>query len=318
MKLLFIVMVLSMVNTFFQQPKVIIENNNSDSLSILFLGDVMLGRNVGKHIKEGIDPFFYTQQITKNYDIVSANLEGPITNTVTCQKKAYSFKFNPNTATILADNNMGVVSLANNHSFDCYSKGLNDTKKYLTENQIGYFGGGKTEESFLIREINNYKVAFVGVDLSIGEITIQSFYPLIEKLDKENDFVVVNIHWGNEYELNYSTTQQIIGHTLIDKGTDIVVGHHPHVIQPVEIYKNKPIFYSLGNFIFDQFDELTTKGIAVEVILDKKSITTARMLPYQRTGIQPIFFTQDRTEIFCNNFLQHISSRKKCSFEFTY
>lgn len=317
MKLLFIAVIIGVVNMFLQQQTIIVENNNRDSLRMLFLGDVMLGRNVGKYIKEGTDPFLHTKKITKKYNIVSANLEGPITNTLNCQKKAYSFKFNPDIATILADNNIGVVSLANNHSFDCYYKGLDDTRKYLTENQIGYFGGGNSQQSFIIHEINNHKIAFAGIDLSIGEIIIQSFYPLVEKLDKENDFVVVNIHWGNEYELNYSTAQQIVGHALIDSGADIIIGHHPHVIQPVEIYKNKPIFYSLGNFIFDQFDELTTKGIAVEVVLDKKPIATTRVLPYQREGVQPLFFRKDEV-FFCGNFLRHISSRKKCSFGFTY
>ncbi|MBU0723010.1 CapA family protein [Patescibacteria group bacterium] len=318
MKLLFIAVIIGVVNMFLQQQTVIVENNNRDSLKMLFLGDVMLGRNVGKYIKEGTDSFFYTKKITKKYNIVSANLEGPITNTLNCQKKAYSFKFNPDIATILADNNIGVVSLANNHSFDCYYKGLDDTRKYLTENQIGYFGGGNSQQSFIIREINNHKIAFIGIDLSIGGIPTRVFYPIIEQLDKENDFVVVNIHWGNEYELNYSTAQQIVGHALIDSGADIIIGHHPHVIQPIEIYKNKPIFYSLGNFIFDQFAEQTTKGVAVEVVLDKKSTATVRILPYQRTGVQPIFFTKNKEEIFCNNFLQHISSRKKCSFGFTY
>jgi len=318
MKLLFIVTVLSVVNIFLQQPEIIFKHQNSDSLRMLFLGDVMLGRNIGKHIKEGIDPFFYTQQITKNYDIVNANLEGPITHTITCQKKAYSFKFSPNTAIMLASNNINMVSLANNHSLDCYSTGLRDTKKYLTENKIGYFGGETLMESFIIQEINNYKVAFLGIDLSIGAIPIQTFYPLVKKLDKENDFVVVNIHWGNEYELNYSTAQQIVGHTLIDNGADIIIGHHPHVIQPVEMYKNKLIFYSLGNFIFDQFTEQTTQGIAVEVVLNSKPTATARVWPYKRIGIQPIFFTKNRKEIFCNKFFQHITLHKKCNLNFIY
>ena len=278
----------------------------------------MLGRQVGKHIEEGTDPFLYVREIMMSYDLVVMNLEGPITDNTQCQKKAYSFRFATNTATMLADSNVGLVTLANNHSFDCYSKGMVDTRQYLTKAGIGYFGGGGLEDSYIVREIEGRKIAFVGIDMSIGEIPIASFYPLVARLDKENDEVVVHIHWGNEYEPNYSNSQQTIGHALVDKGADLIIGHHPHVIQPVEIYKNKPIFYSLGNFVFDQFTEETTKGFTVEVVSSDK-IRKFRVLPYKIKDSQPAFLPEEETKAFCEDFLKNISKTNKseetCSVE---
>ena len=282
---------------------------NTD-ISILHVGDTMLGRHVGERIEQGTDPFLYVRETMMNYDLVVMNLEGPITNNVQCQKKAYSFRFATNTAMMLTDNNVSLVTLANNHSFDCYSKGVTDTRHYLTEADIGYFGGGGLEDSYTVREIKERNIAFVGIDMSIGEIPITSFYPLIARLDKENDDVVVHIHWGNEYEPNYSNSQQTVGHTLIDKGADLIIGHHPHVIQPVEIYNNKPIFYSLGNFIFDQFTEETTKGFAVEVVFDD-GVQNFKILPYRIKNSQPAFLSEEKTKAFCEDLLKNVQNIDK-------
>ena len=305
------------IGGFFQSPVNLMPENTD--IAMLHFGDTMLGRNVGKSIAEGTDPFLYVREKMLEYDLVVVNLEGPITDNAQCQKKAYSFKFATNTATMLADNNVSLVTLANNHSFDCYSKGMTDTRHYLAEAGIGYFGGGSLEGSFVVREIKERNIAFVGIDLSIGEIPIASFYPLITRLDKENDLVVVHIHWGSEYEPNYSKGQQAIGHALVDKGADLVIGHHPHVIQLVEIYNNKPIFYSLGNFIFDQFTEETTKGFAVEFVLGEESYKL-RVLPYKIKDFQPSFLPEEETQAFCKDFLKNVvqnigKTEEMCSVE---
>ena len=287
-------------------------------MTMLHVGDTMLGRHVGERIEEGVDPFLYVREKMLDYDLVVMNLEGPITDNAQCQKKAYSFRFATNTATMLADSNVSLVTLANNHSFDCYSKGLIDTRQYLTTAGIGYVGGGGLEDSYTVREIKGRKIAFVGIDLSIGEIPIALFYPLIARLDKENDIVIVHIHWGNEYESNYSNSQQIVGHALVDKGADLIIGHHPHVIQPLEIYNNKPIFYSLGNFIFDQFTEETTKGFAVEATFSEDT-QNFKILPYKIKDSQPAFFSEEETKVFCEDLLKNIQNidknKETCSVE---
>ena len=88
------------------------------------------------------------------------------------------------------------------------------------------------------------------------------------------DFIIVFAHWGIEYKDKETKEQVVLGHELIDAGADLIIGSHPHVIQPIEIYKNKAIFYSLGNFIFDQgFSKATKEGLGVRVVLEKNQIT---------------------------------------------
>jgi len=314
----FISMFFVTASAFFQPEVEVIPEKKDDGVTMLFVGDTMLGRQVGSHIKQGIDPFLYVRETMMNYDLVVANLEGPISEPMLCQKKAYSFRFATTTAKMLSDNNIGLVNLANNHSFDCYTKGLINTRQNLTKANVEYFGGGELADSYIIKEIKGKKIAFVGIDLSIGEIPIKSFYPLISRLDKENDSVVVSIHWGNEYELNYSNNQKVIGHNLVDKGADLIIGHHPHVIQPLEIYNNKPIFYSLGNFVFDQFEEETVKGFAAEIFWDGE-VTDLKILPYRIKTSQPSFLEEEEKEKFCRKFLQNFPSENKneeiCSVE---
>ena len=113
--------------------------DEEDNLRVLFLGDIMLGRNVGTRIANGEDPFLFVHEELAIFDAVIGNLEGPITDIAGCQKKAYSFKFATTTASLLAYHNIYGVSLANNHSYDCYLEGLIDTREYLTKENILYF-----------------------------------------------------------------------------------------------------------------------------------------------------------------------------------
>ena len=92
---------------------------------------------------------------------------------------------------------------------------------------------------------------------------------IISVLASATDMVIVNMHWGREYEHQYNKRQQEIAQALVDRGADMIIGHHPHVVQGMEIYHNKPIFYSLGNFIFDQyFSADTQEELAVEAVID--------------------------------------------------
>jgi len=104
---------------------------------------------------------------------------------------------------------------------------------------------------------------------------------LIQETKKNVDLIIVHIHWGTEYQHQFNQQQEKIGHALIDAGADIIIGHHPHVVQGMEIYKNKPIFYSLGNFIFDQyFSPDTQEGLAVGLKLTNNKIS-ATLFPLQ-------------------------------------
>jgi len=295
------------------------EKKSSISVSVLNFGDVMLDRGVRNIMeKYGRNPFEYVEQsrgVFNKFDVVIANLEGPIieTDRNNCQQKAYNFQFSKNTTSLLKSAGITMVNLANNHSYDCFSAGLQSTKKYLKDAGIDYIGDNNLESSYVIKEIDGKKVVFIGMDETVQMVPISSFYPLISKLDKENDLVVVNIHWGTEYSLVATEVQRNIAHHLIDSGADVIFGHHPHVIEPVEIYKNKAIFYSLGNFVFDQTDINTTEGLGAGVNFEE-SKTKFEIFPYHIETFEPHFLTGSDKTNFCKTYLKSLNY-SGCTFE---
>lgn len=279
-----------------------------DYPSVLNFGDVMFDRGVRNIIEnKGRDPFEYIKKdldLIQPFDVVIANLEGPIVvmDRKLCQQKAYNFQFAPGTTDRLKSIGINMVNIANNHAYDCLRAGYLSTKTYLENAGIPYMGARELENSFTLKVVDGKKIAFVGMDETTEPISISDFYPLIKKLDVENDHVVVNIHWGTEYELGSTEVQRVIAHNLIDSGADVIFGHHPHVIEPVEVYKGKAIFYSLGNFVFDQTGEHETEGLGVGVeFQDNKFEFT--LLPYKIKLFAPDFLKGDEKEAFCEKYL---------------
>lgn len=289
-----------------------------ETISVLSFGDVMFDRGVRNIIENrDRDPFEHIKRegaFISEFDVVIANLEGPIVEMPRseCQQKAYNFQFASDTPERLKSVGITMVTLANNHSYDCFRQGFVSTQKYLQEAGIDYIGSLKQEESFVIKTIHDKKVAFVGLDQTISPGRIAESYPLVKKLKAENDYVVVHIHWGNEYELVESVTQKKIAHALVDNGADVIFGHHPHVTQPVEVYNGKVIFYSLGNFVFDQTGEHQTQGIGASVeFTDTENIFA--IYPYKIKTFAPDFLEGEGKEMFCNKFLQKLG-HVGCSF----
>ncbi|MCK5466639.1 AmmeMemoRadiSam system protein B, partial [Candidatus Parcubacteria bacterium] len=295
------------------------EYKRETKISLLNFGDTMLGREVErKIIKNGGDPFEKIRGAEGNFlkgvDFISMNLEGPITENTQCQKKAYSFRFLPKTAKLLFENKINIANLANNHSFDCGEKGMSDTKESLDYFDISYFGGNKLSDSYIIKETGGGEIAFVGIDDTFRTIIINDFYNLVEDLKKENDYIIVNIHWGYEYNKLPSKRQTEIAHKLIDSGADVIIGHHPHIIQPMEVYKNKAIFYSLGNFVFDQIPKETNEGFGVGIILNDNT-NKFYLFPYEIINYQPTLFSYQEAEKFCDGFLKDVTISDVCQFE---
>jgi len=290
------------------------------SVSILNFGDVMFDRGVRNIIENrGRDPFEYIKQeieLLKNFDIVMVNLEGPIVtmNRDLCQQKAYNFQFATSTIPYLKSIGVNMVNIANNHIYDCYKEGIYSTKKNLLESGMDY-AGDPLGQNFVVKSINNKNVVFIGVDQTM-QVVPEVFYEQVRELKSVNDFVIVNIHWGNEYELVESETQRVIARRLIDNGADVVFGHHPHVIQPFEVYKTGVVFYSLGNFVFDQNFGNTTVGLgaSVEFMDDKKVFT---ILPFNIKLFAPDFMNDSERDTFCKKYLEKIEN-KNCSFEIQY
>jgi len=294
------------------------KDQKDKKISVLSFGDMMFARNVEKSMKNGTNPFEKIRGVEGNFlrgvDFISANLEGPITESEDCVKKAYSFKFDPNIGDLIAESGINIVNLANNHTDDCKGKGIVDTKNYLFRNNIDFFGDSSIKNSYIKKEIDGKKIIFIGVDITIHSADLTKYYELIEKLKKENDYLVVNIHWGYEYHDNPSQIQKNIAHSLIDSGADLIIGHHPHIIQPMEVYKNKAIFYSLGNFIFDQIGEDTNNGFGVGTVFSEENVQFY-LFPYNIKNYQPTLLLPEQANVFCKKYLSNAPNMNGCYFD---
>lgn len=290
-----------------QQENILPEESK---VTLWLAGDIMLDRNVNKKaqtVGEGnYDfPFLQLGTSTKQYDFRIANLEGPVTdNKSIVSPNNLSFTFSPNYLEALK-NNLDIVSLANNHTHNFGQNGLVQTHNYLDATGIKYFGDpyNTTSSMSLIIEKNNIKIGLIGFSQLIG-YGFEDYIAEIKNLRSQVDYLIAMPHWGIEYNnTNPGSVQKRQAHEIIDAGADIIIAGHPHVIQPVEEYNDKLIFYSLGNFIFDQyFSPETMRGLTVGLNLERKDgkiVSTLELLPIKlNTDYQPYFVSgEDKQKI---------------------
>lgn len=247
---------------------------------IIFVGDLMLDRYYRLlTAKNGADWITEkSKSIFDGQDFVIANLEGPITDkksvsagTGWSNPSVLTFTFDPQKALeFLKNNKINLVNIGNNHILNFGQEGLAQTESILEKNSIGYFGDPDSDsKNYISQEVNGMKIGFVNYN-QFANRSAEKVAEQIKKLKTENDFVIVYTHWGNEYQLKENEAQRQKARLFIDSGADLVIGSHPHVVEPLEIYKNKAIFYSLGNFVFDQFfSEDTKTGLAVSISISK-------------------------------------------------
>jgi poly-gamma-glutamate capsule biosynthesis protein CapA/YwtB (metallophosphatase superfamily)/uncharacterized membrane protein (UPF0127 family) len=281
------------------------KNNQSNvevitPLSTLFVGDIMLDRKVEAQMgKNGFDyPFAKIKEFLNKNDFVFGNLEGPISkNPTKFSLSAMTFAFSDKVIAPLLDSNFKIFSLANNHTLNMYQEGLDGTKKLLTEAGIGWVGDPLAcSNDYVVKE----NLIFMAFNTTFSECNGEAIVPIVEKTKKDNPdkFLIVSMHWGAEYETSASQAQKNLAHKIIDAGADLIIGHHPHVVQDIEQYKNKMIFYSLGNFIFDQyFSEETQQGLAVRLEIYGSKIIY-RIIPVKSIVSQPQLMEKEEAKKF--------------------
>jgi gamma-polyglutamate biosynthesis protein CapA len=247
-----------------------------ETIEVLFVGDIMLDRTVRTTIlNRGFDYMFGdVKSIFEGVNIAIGNLEGTITENDSKSLADFDvlkFTFATSTAFDLRKLGFTGVSLANNHTLDFGADGLSDTEKYLQNADIFFFGSPLNNRGLSSRVIvKDSHICFVGYH-ELYDSDTESVIHELEELSN-CDYTAVVSHWGAEYESEPTESQRRIAHSFIDAGADAVIGAHPHVVQPIEIYKDKAIFYSLGNFIFDQdFSLPTRQGLAVRLELTEQS-----------------------------------------------
>jgi poly-gamma-glutamate capsule biosynthesis protein CapA/YwtB (metallophosphatase superfamily) len=245
--------------------------------SVLFVGDIMLDRNVARHAASSTSALFAgVLSLFKTADANVANLEGAITQNPSIAQVDHTilhFTFDPALSeAVLRPLNLAAASLANNHTYDFYKAGYEATQSYLAAWGIKPFGHPYNAHSLSTTiDVRGKTFCLVGYH-SLYDATTTEVVAEITKLRPSCYRVVVFAHWGDEYESKANAQQVAAAHEFIDAGADLVIGAHPHVVQNVETYKDKAIFYSLGNFMFDQnFSWATTHGLAVKVSFNESS-----------------------------------------------
>lgn len=269
-------------------------------LRLMFVGDIMLAREVGRMMAVSGDwryPFLKIASTTQSADLAFANLETTISDRGTRIGSIYSFRSDPRAVQGLRYAGFDVVSVANNHIWDYADDAFLDTQKYLQDAGIAYAGGGPDYEAAhtpAVLDVRGIKVAvlaytnllpkfFTRPDSAPASASYDDWSRVTEDIRKarsEADIMVVSYHWGTEYQAAHDRDQEDIAHKTIDAGADLVVGSHPHVVQEFEHYKNGWIAYSLGNFVFDQyFSKETMSGDILEIDTEGKTITGAKTIP---------------------------------------
>ena len=226
--------------------------------NVLFVGDIMLGRNVELLMeRHGAGyPFVGTEHLLKSADLTVGNFEG-IVSSVHEKAEPFTFRFSIKEEFLgnLQGAGFDVLSLANNHSYDYGPSAFAYTKELCPRYALVCSGSPSTldQDSVQTQVINGRAVSIIFIHTLYKEPDKEVLRALIASSTAQSEIQIAYIHWGEEYALIHNDEQRLLSEFLIDHGIDAVVGHHPHVVQDVGLYNGKPIFYSLGNFIFDQY-----------------------------------------------------------------
>ncbi len=298
----------------FPAPEPVIEEPPVPELRFMAVGDIMVGRGVAMRLKKMKGVYGRAFEKVSFYlnkgDVVFANLESPFTDSThgLDKDRKIVLKAEPEAVSALKDAGINLISLSNNHIMDYYEKGLFDTMELLDQNDIKHAGGGRNiEEARKLATIerNGLKIGLLAytdmAELTFAGKPYLSFaagpeksgvvprkYETIRedilKYRDQVDLLAISLHWGVEDSFKVSVEQVEFAHKLIDDGADMILGHHPHRVQGIEIYNGKPIFYSLGNFLFDQNDKENMESFIIDMKYKGTELVECVAIPVRIAG----------------------------------
>lgn len=263
------------------------------SKKIIFVGDLLLDRGVRERIEHfGVDVLFHStiDSVFDQSDIVIVNLECPATKIEEPINKKFIFRTEPEWLDKLKSHKITHLNMANNHSMDQGRRGLVNTRKNIKESGLIPLGFGNNLQEACKEQLiaTSPRKVYVLSSLQVPsenwpflenkpcvcEDSFDTIAQRIKKLKKvEPDAVIIiQLHWGIEHTKRPLTSQKQQAYQLIDSGADAIIGHHPHTVQSIEFYKKKPIYYSIGNFIFDQSNPINSKGLMIQIEISKTNI----------------------------------------------
>jgi hypothetical protein len=250
----------------------------SKPIRLLFTGDILLSRHVISELeRRKISPWTHFAQLFQSAQWVSGNLEGALGQASECQKPApLCFEIPETAPRLLKDAGFTGVTLENNHAADLGNIGRERTRSLMEEASITAVD---FEHSPRIVRIGDAKLALLSItlipaaDKRVQEIPSTEVSEKLRLAREQSDLVIVSIHWGSEYQRLPDTTQRTQARWLIDQGADLIVGHHPHVVQHPECVDGHPVFFSLGNHLFDQTYPPTKEGLIADCLLSRGRVT---------------------------------------------
>lgn len=256
------------------------------TVRVVFVGDIMLDGGPGHLVTIGRDPFADVAPILRDADLTIGNLECAIVKHGRAVDKPFTFR-GPAGALPLLKQHFSAVSLANNHSGDWGKAGFLTELDLLKETGLPYFGGGATVKEArtpLVMTVKGKRVAFLGYNdfpprtFAAGPTTPGTAWLVkadvvqdIKRARSQADIVLVFLHWGEDLEPAIAPEQRDMAHAFIDAGADAVIGGHSHLVQDTEWYKDRPIAYGIGNFVFDYYpyDPPVWTGLIVRLTFGK-------------------------------------------------
>ena len=286
---LVILVIIAVWATIFNPSSSVVDMGNKENASIAVTGDVMFARNMPGVLSMDSSPFSGVSDVTSNVDLLLINFENAATTSGDALKGDVPLKCDPSYVPLAKANNVTIAALANNHAIDYGITGMQDTLDNLKSADITPMGAGNTEDEAhqaVVKEVNGRKITILNymdsenfaeysydvMPYANGSSPGYSAYDSEDAqkqiaANNDSDLIVAYMHFGNEYSNSPNENQVKIAHELIDYGADVVIGAHPHVTEGIEMYNGKPIFYSLGNFIFDQSNTATHSAYFVKIDL---------------------------------------------------
>jgi len=275
-------------------------------VTLVAVGDVMLDRGVAAQIARHGPRYPYrgVRETLKKHDIVFFNLECPLSRRGVQRRTDVAFRGDPKHAEFLKWAGFTVASLANNHTLDYGRTALMDTIKALESAGIETVGAGPDMEAadkLNVVKVRGLKVGFLAyTDVPNAGTTILPDKPSVAGADETNirkkvkvaaekvDVLVVSFHWGVEFMKASTRRQRALGRAAIEEGAALVLGHHPHVLQPVDIYRGRPILYSAGAFIWDSRIRGSDRSAMYVFELSRRSAKLKDTIPVRIVRAQPI------------------------------
>ncbi|HLZ58984.1 MAG TPA: CapA family protein [Ktedonosporobacter sp.] len=269
-------------------------------VTLAFTGDIMFGRTVNTHmLATGLHdpyPFTFTGEFLRGFDLTIGNLECVISRQGAPLPKLYTFRGDPRAYDRLLNAGFDLVSVANNHSGDYGKAAFLDELLTLPTLGLTPLGGGQNKQQAhtpILKTVHGTTIAFLAYDeiepTSFAATATTPGHAWLNEADLRQDvagvrssadFVIAFVHWGIEYFTSLTSHQRTLAQVAIDAGADLVVGAHPHVIEPYEMYKNKLIVYSLGNFVFDNmYDEVVRRGNILTLTVQKNLLLSWKLVP---------------------------------------